>query len=70
MQGDVFMEIRELRKSFGSQEVLHGIDLDIHRGETLVLLGGSGCGKSVLMKHVTGLLQPDSGTVSRGETLR
>ncbi|MBR9759030.1 ATP-binding cassette domain-containing protein [bacterium] len=58
------MEIRELRKSFGSQEVLHGIDLDIHRGETLVLLGGSGCGKSVLMKHMTGLLQPDSGTVS------
>ena len=58
------MEIRGLKKSFGSQEVLHGIDLDINRGETLVLLGGSGCGKSVLLKHMIGLLQPNEGTVT------
>ncbi len=58
------MEIRGLKKSFGSQEVLHGIDLDIRRGETLILLGGSGCGKSVLMKHMIGLLQPNEGTVT------
>ena len=61
---DVFMEIRDLKKSFGSHQVLHGINLEIKRGETLVLLGGSGGGKSVLMKHMIGLLQPDEGTVT------
>lgn len=64
MKGEVFLELRGIEKSFGSNKVLHGIDLDVHRGETLVLLGGSGCGKSVLMKHMTGLLQPDQGTVT------
>ncbi len=48
---------------FGEQQVLHGIDLDIYRGETLILLGGSGGGKTVLMKHIIGLLQPWSGSV-------
>ena len=60
---DTFLEIRALEKSFGSQKVLKGIDLDVQRGETLVILGGSGCGKSVLMKHLIGLLQPDTGSV-------
>lgn len=60
---DTFLEIRSLEKSFGSQKVLKGIDLDVQRGETLVILGGSGCGKSVLMKHLIGLLQPDTGSV-------
>jgi len=55
--------MRGIRKSFGSNEVLRGVDLDVYRGETLALLGGSGCGKSVLMKHIVGLLQPDEGTV-------
>ena len=64
MKGEIFLEMRGIEKSFGSNKVLHGIDLDIHRGETLVLLGGSGGGKSVLMKHMTGLLQPDRGTVT------
>ncbi len=63
-KGEIFLEIRGVEKSFGSQKVLKGIDLDIHRGETLVLLGGSGGGKSVLMKHMIGLLQPDAGTVT------
>jgi len=58
-----FIEVRELRKSFGSQEVLRGVNLDIGRGETWVLLGGSGAGKSVLLKHLLGLLKPDSGTI-------
>lgn len=57
------MKIRGLEKSFGSQKVLRGVDLDIYRGETLVLLGGSGGGKSVLMKHMCGLLHPDQGSV-------
>ncbi|MEN8695293.1 MAG: ABC transporter ATP-binding protein [Akkermansiaceae bacterium] len=63
MKGEVFLKIRGLKKSFGSQKVLNGVDLDIYRGETLVLLGGSGGGKSVLMKHAIGLLQPDEGSV-------
>jgi phospholipid/cholesterol/gamma-HCH transport system ATP-binding protein len=63
MSKEVFLEIRGLKKSFGSQEVLKGVDLDVFRGETLVLLGGSGGGKSVLMKHMIGLLQPDEGRV-------
>ena len=62
-KGDLFLKIRGLEKSFGSQMVLKGIDLEIFRGETLVLLGGSGGGKSVLMKHLCGLLQPDAGSI-------
>ena len=63
MEKEVFVEIRGLRKSFDDIEVLKGVDLDVYRGETLVLLGGSGGGKSVLIKHIIGLLRPDSGTV-------
>lgn len=58
-----FIEVRDLHKSFGSQQVLRGLDLQIGRGETWVLLGGSGAGKSVILKHLLGLLRPDSGTV-------
>ena len=59
-----FLQVRGIEKSFGAQKVLRGVDLDIYRGETLVLLGGSGGGKSVLMKHFNGLLKPDAGTVT------
>ena len=52
-----------LYKSFGEKEVLRGIDLEIGRGESLMLVGGSGAGKSVLIKHLIGLLQPDDGNV-------
>jgi phospholipid/cholesterol/gamma-HCH transport system ATP-binding protein len=51
-------------KSFRGKAVLRGLDLDVLRGETLVVLGGSGSGKSVLLKHMNGLVQPDSGTVA------
>nr|MBR9810325.1 ATP-binding cassette domain-containing protein [bacterium] len=64
MKGDNFLEMRGIKKSFGDQVVLRGVDLDVRRGEILVLLGGSGGGKSVLMKHMVGLLQPDEGTVT------
>lgn len=64
MKGEIFLEMRGIKKSFGEQEVLRGVDLDVCRGEVLVLLGGSGGGKSVLMKHMVGLLQPDEGTVT------
>jgi phospholipid/cholesterol/gamma-HCH transport system ATP-binding protein len=52
-----------LQKSFGSQHVLRGIDLDLERGKTNIVIGGSGQGKSVLMKHLMGLLQPDAGHI-------
>lgn len=55
--------IRGLHKSFGGHQVLRGVDLDIDDGETLTIIGGSGCGKSVLLKHIVGLLKPDQGSV-------
>jgi phospholipid/cholesterol/gamma-HCH transport system ATP-binding protein len=64
MKGDNVLKMRGIKKSFGDQVVLRGVDLDVRRGEVLVLLGGSGGGKSVLMKHMVGLLQPDEGTVT------
>ena len=57
------IQIRGLRKSFGSKQVLDGADLDVAEAESLVIIGGSGTGKSVLLKHVIGLLKPDAGTV-------
>ena len=55
--------MRGLNKTFGPQHVLRGIDLDIERGRTNIIIGGSGQGKSVLMKHLMGLLHPDSGEI-------
>lgn len=60
---DVKIRIRDLRKSFGSKVVLDGLNVDIAPAESLVVIGGSGTGKSVLLKHIIGLLKPDSGTV-------
>ena len=58
------IEIKDLHKSFGGKKVLKGINLNIQRGETIVIIGSSGCGKSVLIKHIVGLLKPDSGSVT------
>lgn len=60
------IEIKNLHKSFGSNKVLRGVDLNIHDGETIVIIGRSGCGKSVLLKHIVGLLSPDEGFVKVG----
>jgi len=57
------IEVRDLRKSFGSQKVLDGISFKIEHGESVVVIGRSGCGKSVLLKHLIGLLHADSGNV-------
>src|SRR3954470_22111023 len=57
------ISIHELYKSFGTNQVLRGIDLDVFQGENMVVLGRSGTGKSVLIKIISGLLKPDSGTV-------
>ena len=57
------IRLRGVSKSFGEKKVLVGLDLEVQKGESLVLVGQSGIGKSVLLKHVIGLLRPDSGTV-------
>jgi phospholipid/cholesterol/gamma-HCH transport system ATP-binding protein len=59
----VSIAARQLRKSYNGVEVLRGIDLHIEPGETLVVIGGSGQGKSVLLRHLAGLEKPDSGSV-------
>lgn len=61
---EAVVSIRNLYKSFGSNDVLRGVDLDLYHGENLVVLGRSGTGKSVLIKIIAGLLKPDSGTVN------
>ncbi len=58
------IEIRDLHKQFGPLTVLDGIDLDIRNAECIVVLGRSGTGKSVLLKHIIGLMKPDRGTVA------
>src|SRR6195952_2782650 len=58
------ISITGLEKSFGTLTVLRGIDLDIYKGENVVVLGRSGTGKSVLIKIISGLLKPDKGTVN------
>ncbi len=57
------LKISGLRKAFGSKQVLDGVDLAVARGESLVIIGGSGSGKSVTLKCVLGLIQPDSGSI-------
>jgi phospholipid/cholesterol/gamma-HCH transport system ATP-binding protein len=57
------IRLRNLRKSFGTKRVLDGIDLDVMPGTSMVVIGGSGSGKSVLLKCILGLLQPDDGTI-------
>ena len=57
------IEIRNLKKSFKGFKVLDGLNLDVHKGETLVILGRSGMGKSVLLKHIIGITKPDEGTI-------
>ncbi len=57
------IQIRDLHKSFGDNAVLRGLSLTIRSGEVTVILGGSGSGKSVLLKHIIGLIKPDSGQV-------
>ena len=57
------IKIDKIHKSFDGNEVLRGVSLEIRKGEVVALIGGSGCGKSVLLKHLTGLMKPDKGHV-------
>ena len=60
---DPIIQAQTLRKRFGQQQVLNGLSIDIMRGEILAVIGRSGTGKSVFLKHLIGLLRPDSGRV-------
>ena len=61
---ETMIAISHLKKSFGSQEVLKDVSLNLYNGENLVILGKSGTGKSVLIKCIVGLLNPDGGTIN------
>jgi phospholipid/cholesterol/gamma-HCH transport system ATP-binding protein len=62
--GDAAISIRGVSMSYAGRPVLDRVDLDVHRGETLVLLGGSGSGKTTLLKQVLGLAKPDTGSIT------
>ncbi len=62
-EAGIMIKLRDLCKAFGPQAVLQGVNLDIRKGETMVVIGTSGGGKSVILKHCIGLLQPDCGEV-------
>lgn len=57
------IELQNIHKAFGSKQVLAGVNLTINRGESMVIIGGSGTGKSVCLKCILGLIKPDSGTI-------
>jgi phospholipid/cholesterol/gamma-HCH transport system ATP-binding protein len=64
MNGSPKISVRGLKKSFGRKVVLDGFDLDVARGESVVIIGGSGSGKSVFLKCLLGLIHPDAGTIT------
>jgi len=59
--------VQRLKKRIGGQEILRGVDLDVARGETLTIIGRSGGGKSVLLKHLIGLMRPNAGEIWRSD---
>lgn len=62
------IELIDIHKSFEKKNVLNGVNLKVEKGESVVVIGGSGSGKSVLLKHIIGLLRPDEGTVTVNST--
>jgi len=60
---EAVVEVRGLHKRFDGKEVLRGVSFDVDRGETLVVMGGSGSGKTVMLRHVAGLIRPTRGTI-------
>jgi phospholipid/cholesterol/gamma-HCH transport system ATP-binding protein len=70
-QRGIGVKVRGLRKSFGGQEVLRGLDFEIQPGEIFVIMGPSGSGKTVLLKHIIGLEEPDAGEILiNGESIQ
>ena len=71
----VLIEFQQVFKYFGDNQVLRGLDLSVRRGETLTIMGGSGTGKSVLLKLLVGILKPEAGAIlyvlaTQGNTLK
>lgn len=60
---EVLISLEDIHKSFGPKKVLQGLSLKVHRGESVVIVGGSGIGKSVMLRHIIGLMRPDRGRV-------
>jgi phospholipid/cholesterol/gamma-HCH transport system ATP-binding protein len=60
---EIVISVKNLTKSFGNRTILNGINLDIYQGETFVIMGGSGCGKSTFLRHLIGAIKPDLGEV-------
>ena len=60
---DKIISVRDVHKNFEGRQVLRGVDIDVERGRSLVIIGGSGSGKSVLLKCIVGLMRPDRGTI-------
>src|SRR3989338_4825192 len=63
MENEIVIKSEGVVKRFGERTILNGISLEVCRGETFVIMGGSGCGKSTFLRHLTGALKPDSGKV-------
>ena len=61
--GSSMIKVCSLKKRIGQQEILSGVDLEVRTGETLAIIGRSGGGKSVLLKHLVGLMEPDTGEI-------
>ncbi len=57
------IEVTDLRRKFGSREVLRGISFKVFKGDTMIIMGGSGCGKSTLLRHINGTMKPTSGSI-------
>jgi phospholipid/cholesterol/gamma-HCH transport system ATP-binding protein len=64
MEREVVIRAENVVRKFGERTVLNGISLDVYKGETFVIMGGSGCGKSTFLRHLIGALKPDSGRIS------
>ncbi len=62
-QGEPVIEVRDLVKRFGDHTVLDGVNMEVYKGQTLVIMGGSGCGKSTVLRHMIGVHQPNEGYV-------
>jgi phospholipid/cholesterol/gamma-HCH transport system ATP-binding protein len=63
MEKEVVIKAQDISKRFGDRAILNGVSLEIYKGETFVIMGGSGCGKSTFLRHLTGALKPDSGKI-------